>query len=73
VYKTKTGKEVKVTVDKSDFLPDSTGGGVLLTCFNGKIVVDNTLEKRLETAIHQLLPAIRYELFGPSLSRTFFD
>lgn len=72
-FKAKTGKESKVIVDKTDFLADSTGGGVLLTCFGGKIVVDNTLEKRLDTAIHQLLPAIRYELFGASQSRTFFD
>jgi len=73
LFKKKTGKECKLTVDKTEFLNDSTGGGVLLISFGGKIVVDNTLEKRLETAIHQLLPAIRHQLFGASTSRAFFD
>ncbi|KAI9495275.1 ATP synthase subunit [Zychaea mexicana] len=56
-----------------DYLPASSAGGVILSGLQGKIVVDNTLEARLEVIKEEMLPQIRYTLFGNSPSRRFFD
>ncbi|KAI7848849.1 ATP synthase subunit [Circinella umbellata] len=56
-----------------NYLPANSAGGVIITSLQGKIVVDNTLEARLEIVKEEMLPQIRYTLFGNSPSRKFFD
>ncbi|SAL97606.1 hypothetical protein [Absidia glauca] len=56
-----------------DYLPSSSSGGVVLTGLKGKIVVDNTLEARLEIVKEDMLPQLRVILFGHSPSRKFFN
>ncbi|KAI8062865.1 ATPase, V1/A1 complex, subunit E [Gongronella butleri] len=56
-----------------EYLPASSAGGVILTGLQGKIVVDNTLEARLEIAKQQMLPKLRVTLFGNSPNRRFFN
>jgi V-type H+-transporting ATPase subunit E len=54
---------VMVNTDRSQDLPDSSCGGVLLTALNGKIVCDNTMNSRLTLVYEELLPSIRAILF----------
>lgn len=54
---------VSVNTDRSQDLPDSTHGGVLLTALNGKIKCDNTMASRLNLVYEELLPSIRAILF----------
>ncbi|KAK4526508.1 hypothetical protein GAYE_SCF25G4424 [Galdieria yellowstonensis] len=62
--KTKEGQQVKAVVDKENFLPDTCLGGVIVSSHGGKVVCNNTLEARLETAYQQNLPQLRQLLFG---------
>ena len=55
--------KVNVKVDKKNFLPASTGGGVVLRAHNGRIVCSNTIESRLAIATEGRLPDIRKILF----------
>jgi len=74
VVKDKTGatKACKLTIADKDYLApepvegkdvQSCLGGVVLTCFGGKIVVDNTIDARLNLVMEQDKPAIRAQLF----------
>jgi len=73
VIKTQTGvsKSVKLTIDQSSFLPPAPGGGagksciggVVLSCSNGAIKVNNTLDERLKLTMELDKPAIRSILF----------
>ncbi|KAI5963449.1 VMA4 [Candida pseudojiufengensis] len=72
-YEEKSGQHVDITVDDKDFLNKDLAGGVVIVNGTGKIEVDNTLEERLKILQEEALPAIRLELFGPSLTRKFFD
>lgn len=71
-YKAKSGREASLTVS-SEYLSKDSAGGVIASDESGKIVVDNTLEERLEILNQEALPALRLELFGISESRKFFD
>lgn len=71
-YKAKSGREASLTVS-SEYLSKDSSGGVIASDESGKIVVDNTLEERLEILNQEALPALRLELFGISESRKFFD
>mmetsp|Transcript_28094 Transcript_28094/g.66379 ORF Transcript_28094/g.66379 Transcript_28094/m.66379 type:complete len:230 (+) Transcript_28094:130-819(+) len=51
-----------VTVSSTHLDPRSAGG-VRVTALKGRIVCDNTLEARLELALHDLQPVVRYMLF----------
>lgn len=62
-YTSKTGKSLKVEVDKKTFLSENSAGGVTLLSEYGRIVVENTFESRLEIAYQQNLPQIRQILF----------
>lgn len=73
MYEEKTKKRVEVLLEKENCLPDTSAGGVVLSVMDGRIILANTLEKRLEIASEAILPQIRYALFGPSAHRTFFD
>jgi len=73
VIKSQTGvtKQVKLTIDKSGFLPPAPDmtqgksciGGVILTCSDGLIKVNNTLDERLKLTMELDKPAIRGILF----------
>jgi len=58
-------KELKVTITVDDkyHLPDYIMGGIMMTAFNSKIRVDNTLDKRLELLRQSAIPEIRKLLF----------
>ncbi|CAE8709321.1 unnamed protein product [Polarella glacialis] len=65
-------KVCALTIDSATFLPpapvagahgQSCLGGVLLHCFNGKIIVDNSIDVRLNLVMEQAKPAIRALLF----------
>ncbi|CUS20795.1 LAQU0S01e14818g1_1 [Lachancea quebecensis] len=71
-YKAKSGREASLSVS-SEYLSKDSAGGVIASDESGKIVVDNTLEERLEILNQEALPALRLELFGISESRKFFD
>ncbi|EME29648.1 V-type proton ATPase subunit E1 [Galdieria sulphuraria] len=64
--KTSGGQQVKAEIDRESFLPKTSIGGVIVSSHGGKIVCNNTLEARLETAYQQNLPQLRDLLFGDS-------
>merc|ERR1711935_830630 len=73
-YTKVTKVDIKVTMDKVNYLGDDCGGGVEAYIDHGRIKVTNTLDTRLETACEQILPAIRNQLFGiGNGSRAFFN
>lgn len=72
-YAEMTKKQVNLTINEKDFLPDTCGGGVELRV-GSKFRLVNTLENRLELACQQTLPAVRNIMFGIGKgSRAFFD
>merc|ERR1712107_624535 len=64
---TKATKTCKLSLNKKEFLPASTIGGVVLACQSGKITIDNTIDLRLKLVMEQDKPAIRSLLFPYSL------
>ncbi|PKS09490.1 hypothetical protein jhhlp_004107 [Lomentospora prolificans] len=72
-YEEKLDKEVTVDVDESKPLPADSAGGVVILNEGGKIVMDNTLDTRLELLKESALPAVREALFGENTNRKFFD
>jgi len=72
--KTETGttRTCTVTIDKSSYLPAAPSGkegasclgGIALSCAEGKITIDNTIDARLNLVMEQDKPAIRKSLFG---------
>merc|ERR1712136_123762 len=53
----------KLTIDKNRFLSKDKLGGVVLSCQNNKIVIDNTADLRLSLVLEQDKPAIKKLLF----------
>ncbi|KAF1949210.1 ATPase, V1/A1 complex, subunit E [Byssothecium circinans] len=72
-YKKKVGKDVTVTIDESDPLPQESAGGVTISGTNGRIDINNTLEERLKLLETDALPSIRVTLFGENQNRRFHD
>lgn len=72
VYKEKTGKTATVKISPN-YLPASSAGGVIMAGFGDRIVINNTLENRLEIASDELLPAIKTMLYGASESRKYYN
>eukprot|EP00052_Salpingoeca_macrocollata_P033526 m.8649 g.8649 ORF g.8649 m.8649 type:complete len:228 (+) comp5258_c0_seq1:77-760(+) len=72
-FKETTHKNVELTLDTDNELPESSGGGVVLSAHKGKIKVKNTLKDRITFVTDKILPAVRLKLFGVSETRTFFD
>lgn len=72
-YKKSSGKDVVVTLDTDNYLPEGCTGGVELITQSGRIKISNTLESRLELIAQQLIPAIRNALFGRNINRKFTD
>jgi V-type H+-transporting ATPase subunit E len=71
-YKEKTKCDVDIAISQ-DYLPKGCSGGVIVVNSSGKIEVNNTLQERLKLLSENALPAIRFELFGASETRKFFD
>jgi len=74
LIKSETGatKALKLTLDTSSYLPPppqkgsdkaSCLGGVVLSCQNGTIKIDNTIDLRLQLVLEQDKPAIRSLMF----------
>jgi len=56
----------KVSIDSKKFLPDDKIGGLYLFALKSKILVDNTLDKRLDLLKQSAIPEIRKLLFKNS-------
>ncbi|KAI8920353.1 ATPase, V1/A1 complex, subunit E [Powellomyces hirtus] len=67
------GYKVKAEIDDANPLPESSAGGVVVGAHEGRIRVSNTLESRLELLSEHMLPDIRILLFGPSMTRKFYN
>merc|ERR1719401_1471915 len=72
IIKDQTGaeKSCELTIDEEFLAPAPPGeegrsclGGVFLSCFGGKITVDNTVDMRLRLVLEQDKPTIRKLLF----------
>lgn len=88
-YKSKVEKEVTITIDESDPLPEGSyvhpfinvkhllthyrAGGAIIVGTGGKIDINNTFEERLRLLESQALPSIRVTLFGENANRKFHD
>ncbi|KAJ6781005.1 hypothetical protein PWT90_09945 [Aphanocladium album] len=72
-YKKELGKEVNVTLDEENPVPDASAGGVIIVGSKGKIEIDNTLETRLKLLEDSAAPAVRESLFGKNANRKFYD
>lgn len=62
-YAEKTGLKCKITVQQKSHLPADSFGGVVITAFEDRIKVFNTLEQRMALVYEQQLPLIRGMLF----------
>lgn len=54
---------VKLSVDNKQFLDKECSGGVVLSCQDGSIIVDNTLDARLKLVMEAERPELRKMLF----------
>ncbi|KAJ3331850.1 V-ATPase V1 sector subunit E [Blyttiomyces sp. JEL0837] len=66
-------RDINVSIDKANPLPDASAGGVIVSANDGRVRVNNTLENRLELLSDAMLPDIRIMLFGLSPSRAFYS
>jgi V-type H+-transporting ATPase subunit E len=72
-YKSKTGRNVTIAIDRMSWLPADIAGGVELNAQDGRIKVVNTLESRLMQMSYQVLPELREIVFGKNINRKFRD
>lgn len=68
-----TKRDIKVQIDKQNWLPADSAGGVDLYAKGGKIRVVSTLENRLQLVSQKMVPEIRSTLFGANQNRKFND
>lgn len=67
------GDKTRVIIDKDNYLPPDSAGGVEVLTQGGKIRVSSTLESRLDLIANQMIPEIRSTLFGTNQNRKFLD
>jgi len=67
------GREVEITVDEKENLPEESAGGVVIFNGTGKIEINNTFEERLKLLETDALPSVRLSLFGENENRRFKD
>ncbi|KAF1851756.1 ATPase, V1/A1 complex, subunit E [Cucurbitaria berberidis CBS 394.84] len=72
-YKSKVNKDVSISIDESDPLPEGSAGGAMIVGTGGRIDINNTFEERLRLLESQALPSIRVTLFGENENRKFRD
>merc|ERR1712142_1280367 len=70
-YLANTGLTCQITIDRENYLPANSAGGVCLSASKGRIRVNNTLEARLDAIAHQMYPQMRGQLFGANPNRRF--
>lgn len=63
---------ISVVIDPKP-LPDSSFGGVVVSCFDGRIKSTNTMDARLSLLADSMMPKVKTMLFGPSKTRKFFN
>ncbi|KAK8906307.1 hypothetical protein QC760_004899 [Botrytis cinerea] len=73
VYKEKMKKDVTVSIDEKNPLPEESAGGLSIVGGGGKIDINNTFEERLKLLQDNALPSVRTTLFGPNVNRKFYD
>lgn len=67
------GEQVQFLMRYISFLLCFRSGGVEFIAQNGKFVVENTLESRLDLMSQQMVPELRTILFGRNPNRKFTD
>ncbi|KAJ3025044.1 UNVERIFIED_CONTAM: V-ATPase V1 sector subunit E [Siphonaria sp. JEL0065] len=72
-YKTKLNSDIEVTIDTVNYIPESSSGGVVVSANEGRFLLNNTLEARLDLLVDAMLPDIRIMLFGVSTTRAFYN
>ncbi|KAJ3122437.1 V-ATPase V1 sector subunit E [Physocladia obscura] len=72
-YKEKLNSNIEITLDKTNFIPESSAGGVVVSANDGRFLLNNTLEARLDMLSDSMLPDIRIMLFGVSTTRAFYN
>uniref|UniRef100_A0A7S2V0J1 V-type proton ATPase subunit E n=1 Tax=Fibrocapsa japonica TaxID=94617 RepID=A0A7S2V0J1_9STRA len=58
-----TGVTIEVNENADAMLPARSAGGIVMTAFHDRIVLDNTFDTRLQLAYSELLPQVRAKLF----------
>lgn len=53
-----------LTINKEEFLPPSSLGGVEISAQDGRTFIDNTIFQRLKYIVHDTVPLMRTQLFG---------
>jgi len=70
-FEKSTGFQVSYKVTEG--LSDKSSGGIIVTGFNGRMKVDNSIEERLRLLEEKMLPEIRDNLFGKNDNRKFYS
>ncbi|KAG9656122.1 putative ATP synthase subunit E, partial [Aureobasidium melanogenum] len=69
-YKDKmSGRDLEISIDEKDKLPEETSGGVIVVNSTGRIDINNTFEERLRLLQSEALPSVRATLFGENKNR----
>ncbi|XP_049800018.1 V-type proton ATPase subunit E-like [Schistocerca nitens] len=72
-YKERVGQEVQIKLMSSEFLRPNILGGVVLTNDRRHILIENTLNTRVQLVCYKLMPKIRDYLFGRNVNRQHDD
>lgn len=67
------GRDVEISIDEKERLPEGSSGGVWIFNGTGRIDVNNTFEERLKLLETDALPSMRASLFGENENRKFRD
>ncbi|KAF9412013.1 V-ATPase V1 sector subunit E [Podila epigama] len=72
-YEEATKQTIKIILLDNHHLPADSAGGVIVAGNGGRTVCNNTPEARLSILEEEMLPEVRYMLFGHSPNRKFFN
>ena len=74
-FKEQSSTDCKLVVQVGSLsqFPTLSSGGIIASCRGGRVMVDNTLQKRLELLAEKSLPILKDAFVGPCPSRRFFD
>ena len=62
-YEAKVNKYCKVQLEAENWVEEDKIGGLEISALDGKIIVDNTLNARLDRIYQQMMPMVRKKLF----------